>query len=150
MAIYGTGSAIQQGLSAATAAIQGLAGGDIKAALAGGVSPYLAEFIEKIVPDESSRVMAHIVLGAVSAELAGGNALAGASGAGISAAGAKYIKTQLYGDRRVDQLTEQEKQTVTALAGGLAGGIVGGDKSSAMDGGKISWLPLNMAILMPK
>jgi filamentous hemagglutinin len=106
---------------------------DIKAALVGGVSPYLAEVIKKFAPDESSRVMAHIVLGAVSAELQGGNALAGASGAGISAAGAEYIKTQLYGDRSVEQLTEQEKQTVTALAtlaGGLAGGIVGGDTSS--------------------
>jgi hypothetical protein len=139
MAKYGTGSALQQGLSAATAAIQGLAGGDIKAALAGGAAPYLAEVIKKVAPDEESRVMAHIVLGAVSAELQGGNALAGASGAGISAAGAEYIRTQLYGDRSVDQLTEQEKQTVTALAtlaGGLAGGIVGGDTSSAMDGGK--------------
>jgi len=136
---FGTSSAIQQGLQAATAAIQGLAGGDIKSALAGGAAPYLAEVVKKVAPDEESRVMAHVVLGAVSAELQSGNVLAGASGAGISAAGAEYIKTQLYGDRSVEQLTEQEKQTVTALAtlaGGLVGGIVGGDMSSAMDGEK--------------
>ncbi|MGN2453179.1 VENN motif pre-toxin domain-containing protein, partial [Klebsiella electrica] len=39
MAKYGTGSAVQQGLQAATAAIQGLAGSDLKAALAGAAAP---------------------------------------------------------------------------------------------------------------
>ncbi|HDS1239227.1 TPA: hypothetical protein QEG22_005349, partial [Pluralibacter gergoviae] len=42
---YGTGSDIQQAISAATAAVQGLAGGDLKAAIAGGAAPYLAEVI---------------------------------------------------------------------------------------------------------
>ncbi|EEP93515.1 hypothetical protein yaldo0001_34210, partial [Yersinia aldovae ATCC 35236] len=44
---YGTGSALQQGLQAATAAIQGLAGGDMAKALAGASAPYLAEVIKK-------------------------------------------------------------------------------------------------------
>ncbi len=42
---WGTGSAIQQGIQAATAAIQGLAGGDLKAALAGGAALYIANII---------------------------------------------------------------------------------------------------------
>ncbi|EEP93512.1 hypothetical protein yaldo0001_40540, partial [Yersinia aldovae ATCC 35236] len=44
---YGTGSALQQGLQAATAAIQGLAGGNMAQALAGASAPYLAEVIKK-------------------------------------------------------------------------------------------------------
>ena len=36
---WGTGGAIQQGISAATMALQGLAGGDVKAAIAGGAAP---------------------------------------------------------------------------------------------------------------
>ncbi|WP_174851208.1 hypothetical protein, partial [Yersinia artesiana] len=45
---YGTGSALQQGVQAATAAIQGLAGGDMAKALAGASAPYLAEVIHNM------------------------------------------------------------------------------------------------------
>ncbi|MFA3760130.1 hypothetical protein Q2T72_06385 [Yersinia sp. 2466 StPb PI] len=48
---YGTGSALQQGLQAATAAIQGLAGGDMTKTLAGASAPYLAEVIKKSTGD---------------------------------------------------------------------------------------------------
>nr|WP_024965370.1 hemagglutinin repeat-containing protein [Pantoea sp. IMH] len=42
---WGTGSAIQQGIQAATAAIQGLAGGNMAQAVTGAAAPYLAEVI---------------------------------------------------------------------------------------------------------
>ncbi|MBK4119422.1 hemagglutinin, partial [Pluralibacter gergoviae] len=77
---YGTGSDIQQAISAATAAVQGLAGGDLKAAIAGGAAPYLAEVIRtKDASGEvniSANLMAHAVLGAVVALGQGNSALA--------------------------------------------------------------------------
>lgn len=134
---WGTGSAIQQGMQAATAAIQGLAGGDLKAAIAGGAAPYLAEVIKQTAPDEASRVMAHAVVAGVLAEMQGNNGLAGAAGAGTSALAGEAIKNALYGDTLVDQLTEQQKQTLVglgSLAAGLAGGLAGGDTGSAVTG----------------
>ena len=41
----GTGQSTQRAITAATAAIQALAGGDIKAAIAGGAAPYIANAI---------------------------------------------------------------------------------------------------------
>ncbi|RBQ32843.1 hypothetical protein C2125_18350 [Rahnella aquatilis] len=69
----------------------------------------------------------------------GGNAAAGAAGAGLSAAGAKYIAEALYPGKDIKNLSEEEKQGVVALAtlaSGIAGGVVGGDVSSGIDGAK--------------
>ncbi|MBK0035879.1 hypothetical protein IBT47_26820, partial [Erwinia sp. S43] len=65
MAPWVTGGAIQQGIQAATAAIQGLAGGNVGQLLSGAAAPYLAEQIHKLAPDEASRAMAHAVVGAI-------------------------------------------------------------------------------------
>ena len=46
MAQYGTGSPIQRGIQAATAALSGLAGGDIAGALAGASAPELAHMLK--------------------------------------------------------------------------------------------------------
>ncbi|MBP2198991.1 VENN motif pre-toxin domain-containing protein [Pantoea cypripedii] len=143
MAPYGTGSALQQGIQAATAAVQGLAGGDIASAIAGASAPYLAGIIHdetttkdangKEVVNTEANLMAHAVLGAVVASASGNNALAGAAG-GVAG---EYIAQQLYpGVDRAD-LSEEQKQTVSALstlAAGLAGGIAGGSVSSAVTG----------------
>ncbi|HDL7425748.1 TPA: hypothetical protein PXN54_004560, partial [Yersinia enterocolitica] len=48
---YGTGGKFQQAAQAATAAIQGLAGGDMSKALAGASAPYLAEVIHNMTTD---------------------------------------------------------------------------------------------------
>ncbi|WP_237391186.1 two-partner secretion domain-containing protein [Dryocola clanedunensis] len=61
---YGTGSAIQQGIQAATAAVQGLAGGDIAGALANGAAPYITKVIADSVDDPAARTMAHAVVNA--------------------------------------------------------------------------------------
>jgi len=124
----GTGGPVQQGISAATAAIQGLAGGDLKAALAGGSAPYLAELIKQKAPDEASRIMAHAAVAGVIAAAQGNSAAAGAAGAATTAAMGEAIKNVLYGDVPVSQLSEQQKQTLVALgtvAAGLAGGLAG-------------------------
>ncbi len=66
---------MQQGIQAATAAIQGLAGGDMKAALAGGAAPYLAEVVKNMTTNADGSVnvaanaMVHAVVGAVVAQL---------------------------------------------------------------------------------
>ncbi|MWN88187.1 hypothetical protein GQN24_24770 [Escherichia coli] len=44
---FGTGGKYQQAIQAATAAVQGLAGGNLSAALAGGAAPYIAEIIKQ-------------------------------------------------------------------------------------------------------
>ena len=137
MAKYGTGSAIQQGLQAATAAIQGLAGGDMAKAIAGAASPYLAEVIKQVAPDESSRVMAHAVVAGALAAVQGNSAAAGAAGAATTALVGEAIKNALYCDTPVSQLSEEQKQTLVTLgtaAAALAGGMTGGSSADVMTG----------------
>ncbi|HDL7343339.1 TPA: VENN motif pre-toxin domain-containing protein, partial [Yersinia enterocolitica] len=135
----GTGSALQQGVQAATAAIQGLAGGDMAKALAGASAPYLAEVIHNMTTDTNGKVnveanlMAHAVLGAVMAQVNGNSALAGASGAVMG----EYIAQQMYPGINREDLTEEQRQTISALgtlASGLAGGLAGGSTADAAAG----------------
>jgi filamentous hemagglutinin len=143
MAKYGTGSDLQQGLQAATAAIQGLAGGDLKAAIAGGAAPYLAEVVKNMTTNADHSVnvaanaMAHAVVGAVIAQLQGNGALAGAAGAAGGELAARLIADQLYPGVRPEDLTEAQKQTVSVLgtlAAGLAGGLAGDSTADAVAG----------------
>jgi hypothetical protein len=75
---YSTGSAIQ----AATAAAQGLAGGDMTTALAGAAAPYVAEIIghRSGLDDGMEKAAAHAVANVVLAAMQGKDALAGAAG----------------------------------------------------------------------
>ncbi|HHH0397042.1 TPA: VENN motif pre-toxin domain-containing protein, partial [Yersinia enterocolitica] len=135
----GTGSALQQGVQAATAAIQGLAGGDMAKALAGASAPYLAEVIHNMTTDTNGKVnveanlMAHAVLGAVVAQVNGNSALAGASGAVMG----EYIAQKMYPGINREDLTEEQRQTISALgtlAAGLTGGLAGGNTADAVAG----------------
>ncbi|HHY6939529.1 TPA: TNT domain-containing protein [Yersinia enterocolitica] len=135
----GTGSVLQQSVQAATAAIQGLAGGDMAKALAGASAPYLAEVIHNMTTDANGKVnveanlMAHAVLGAVMAQVNGNSALAGASGAVMG----EYIVQQMYPGINREDLTEEQRQTISALgtlASGLAGGLAGGSTADAAAG----------------
>ncbi len=140
---FGTGSALQQGLQAATAAIQGLAGGSVAQAVSGAAAPYLAEVIHdmtttkgpdgKEVVNREANLMAHAVVGAVTAYAAGNSALAGASGAAMG----EFIAQQLYPDIKREDLTEEQRQTISALgtlAAGLAGGVAGDSTADAVAG----------------
>ncbi|WP_374990107.1 hemagglutinin repeat-containing protein, partial [Escherichia coli] len=123
---FGTGGKYQQAIQAATAAVQGLAGGNLSAALAGGAAPYIAEIIKQTTPDGAGRVAAHAVVNAALSLAQGKNALAGAAGAATGEV-VGMIATQMYG-KPVSELSETEKQTVSTLAtvaAGLAGGLVG-------------------------
>ena len=132
---YGTGSAIQQGISAATMALQGLAGGDIKAAIAGGLSPYLAEQVKKQIGEDNvaANAIAHAIVGGVIAELQGRDAGAGA----VGAATGELIAQALYPGVKREDLDETEKQKIVALstlAAGLAGGLAGDDTAGIIAG----------------
>ncbi|MFQ6293153.1 RNase A-like domain-containing protein, partial [Yersinia enterocolitica] len=136
---YGTGGKFQQAAQAATAAIQGLAGGDMSKALAGASAPYLAEVIHNMTTDANGKVnveanlMAHAVLGAVVAQVNGNSALAGASGAVMG----EYIAQKMYPGINREDLTEEQRQTISALgtlAAGLTGGLAGGNTADAVAG----------------
>ncbi len=139
---FGTGGKYQQAIQAATAAVQGLAGGNLSAALAGGVAPYLAEVVKTMTTDpvtgevnKAANVAAHAVVNAALAVAQGNNALAGAAGAATGEV-VGMIATQMYG-KPVSELSEAEKQTVSTLAtvaAGLAGGLVGDSGASAVAG----------------
>lgn len=126
---FGTGGKYQLAIQAATAAVQGLAGGNLSAA------PYIAEIIKQTTPDGAGRVAAHAVVNAALAVAQGNNALAGATGAATGEV-VGMIATQMYG-KPVNELSETEKQTVSTLAtvaAGLAGGLVGDSGASAVAG----------------
>ena len=134
---FGTGGKYQQAIQAATAAVQGqgLAGGNLSAALAGSAVPYIAEIIKQTTPDGAGRVAAHAVVNAALSLAQGKNALAGAAGAATGEV-VGMIATQMYG-KPVSELSETEKQTVSTLAtvaAGLAGGLVGDSGASAVAG----------------
>ena len=139
---FGTGGKYQQAIQAATAAVQGLAGGNLSAVLAGGAAPYLAEVVKTMTTDpvtgevnKAANVAAHAVVNAALAVAQGNNALAGAAGAATGEV-VGMIATQMYG-KPVNELSETEKQTVSTLAtvaAGLAGGLVGDSGASAVAG----------------
>lgn len=82
MSGFGTGSDLQRGVQVAIAVIQGLASGDLNAALAGASAPLLAIQIKKYFGEENiaANTIAHALLGAVVAQVQGNNALSGAAG----------------------------------------------------------------------
>ncbi|XQY87212.1 hypothetical protein ACKVCY_19280 [Escherichia coli] len=51
---FGTGGKYTRAMQAATAAVQGVMGGDLKAALANGAAPFIANEIKKQIPDEET------------------------------------------------------------------------------------------------
>ncbi len=140
MVTYGTGSAMQRGIQAATAALQGLAGGNIGGALAGASAPELANIIGHhagIDDDTAAKAIAHAILGGVTAALQGNSAAAGAVGAASGELIATAIARQFYPDTDPSKLTEEQKQTVSTLASvsaGIAGGIAGGNTAGAATG----------------
>ena len=140
---FGTGGKVQRAISAVTAAVQGLSGGNVAQALSGAAAPYLATEIHRLttttgpdgkeVVNTEANLMAHAVLGAVTSYAAGNSALAGASGAAMG----EYIAQQLYPGVKREDLSEEQRQTISALgtlAAGLAGGVVGDSTADVVAG----------------
>ncbi|WP_407830040.1 hemagglutinin repeat-containing protein [Trabulsiella odontotermitis] len=137
MAKYGTGSNIQRGIQAATAALQGLAGGDVGAALAGASAPELAHLLKSTEDNPAVNAIAHAILGGAVAAMQGNNAAAGAAGAAAGELAARAIAGMLYPGVKQSDLSEEQKQTISTLAtisAGMAGGIAGDSTASAAVG----------------
>ena len=104
--------------------------------------------------DIAGNLIAHAILGAVVAELQGNSGLAGGAGAVAGEVAADIIRKQLYG-KEVKDLTEEEKQTISALsqlASGLAvaaGGGNIGDASAAISSSKNA-VENNNLLLIPR
>ncbi|MBM0747065.1 VENN motif pre-toxin domain-containing protein [Pantoea eucrina] len=105
-------------------------------AVTGAAAPYLAEVIhnQTLNADGSVNVqanlMAHAVVGAVTAYAAGNSALSGA-------AMGEYIAQQMYPGTDRSDLTETQRQTISALgtlAAGLAGGVAGDSTAGVVAG----------------
>jgi filamentous hemagglutinin len=154
---YGTGGDYQRAAQAVTAALQGLVGGDIGSAIAGASAPYLANIIKQTAgSNDTARIMAQAVLGAVVAQVQGNSAGAGAAGAATG----ELIAARLYPNTAPKDLSEEQRQTVSALstlASGLVGGLAGGDLSGAVTGAQAgtnavqnNWLSLEQSLTFDK
>ncbi|MDH0340180.1 hemagglutinin repeat-containing protein [Chromobacterium haemolyticum] len=135
---WGANSDFQRAAQAATAALQGLAGGNVQAAISGAAAPYLAGVVKKMTDgNKEANVMAHALLGAALAQMKGESAAAGAAGGATAPVVAELLLTQLYPGKKVEDLNESQKQTISALttmAGSLAGSLAGGDSAGALTG----------------
>nr|WP_051916750.1 MULTISPECIES: hemagglutinin repeat-containing protein [unclassified Serratia (in: enterobacteria)] len=133
---FGTGGKVQRAVQAATAAVQGLAGGDLTKALAGASAPYITNIIaDSLRDDPAARTLAHAAVNAALAAAQGNNALVGAGGA-VTGELMGMIAVNAYG-KPVSELSETEKQTVSALAtlaAGLAGGLLGNSTGDMIAG----------------
>ncbi|MEQ4925320.1 VENN motif pre-toxin domain-containing protein, partial [Proteus hauseri] len=139
---FGTGSDLQKAAQAVTGALTALSGNNLAGALASGASPYLATEIKNRTTNTATgevdivaNTLAHTLLGAVTAELNNQSAVAGGLGAGGGELAARVIASNLFPNKAISELTESEKQKVSALsqlAAGLAGGISTGNIEGAV------------------
>ncbi|MDD5405602.1 MAG: hemagglutinin repeat-containing protein [Sulfurovaceae bacterium] len=132
--MYGIGSDLDRATQAITGALSALAMGNSSGAVANLTQPYIANEIGNYFDDpkntnETARLFAHAALGAASAYISGNDAASGALGAASGEAIAILVQKELYGDKSSNELTQQEKETIRAVAT-LASGLVG-----AMSGG---------------
>lgn len=125
------GSNTRQGIDMAINIINGLITGDMTGAVAGALAPKLATIIKQQTGDNKvANTISHAILGAVVAELQGNSAVVGGVGAAVSERGAEVIASILYPNKSIDELNQDEKQQVSALAQlatGLAIAALGGD-----------------------
>lgn len=141
---WGTGGSYSMAAAAVTGVLGGLGASILGAAAAGGMAPYVANKIKhatsKFVNGQEqtnvlANTMAHAVAGAiVLAQLAGNSASAGAAGGELMA---RAILSTMYPGKKASELTEDQKQVVSALgqlAAGLAGGLATGDTARAATG----------------
>ncbi len=141
---YDTGGKYQKVAQAVTAAMQGLAGGNLAQAASGAVSPYVAEIIHSQTTDSATgkvnveaNAMAHAVWGAIAAASGNNSALAGAAGAVSGELLGRWIAAEYYPDVKTEELSDEQKSTISALstlAAGLMGGLSGGSSADAVAG----------------
>ncbi|UJL35794.1 hemagglutinin repeat-containing protein [Pantoea agglomerans] len=140
---WGTGGSYSMAAAAVTGVLGGLGASNLGAAAAGGMAPYIANKIKqatnKVVDGKEqtnvlANTMAHAVAGAVLAQLAGNNATAGAAGAAGGELMARAILSSMYPGKQASELTQEQKQVVSAL-GQLAAQLSAGVTSGSVEGG---------------
>ncbi|MGK3144345.1 VENN motif pre-toxin domain-containing protein [Pantoea sp. C2G6] len=140
---WGTGGSYSMAAAAVTGVLGGLGAGNFGAAAAGGMAPYIASKIKQetstvvdgqVKTNVLANTMAHAVAGAVLAQLAGNSASAGAAGAAGGELMARAILRTMYPGKQASELTEDEKQVVSAL-GQLAAQLSAGVASGSVEGG---------------
>ena len=112
--------------SAATTALQGLAGGNLAGALAGASAPELAHLLKSTEKYPAVNAIAHAILGGAAAAMQGNNVAAGQQAPQQEELAARAIAGMLYPGVKQSDLSEEQKQTISTLAtvsAGLAGGL---------------------------
>ncbi|SCB84606.1 Pre-toxin domain with VENN motif-containing protein [Gilliamella bombicola] len=125
------GSSTRQGIDMAVSLINGLISGDMTGAAAGALAPKIATIIKQQTEGNTvANTVSHAILGAVVAELQGNSALVGGMGAAMGERGTEVIAGILYPDKDIKDLSQEERQKISALsqlATGLAIAAAGGD-----------------------
>ena len=119
-----------------------LAGSPAEQIAVAALSPTLNNQIHALTKDDNSKVtniLAHAVLGAIEAKAAGVNGATGAVAGSVSELTAQIIAEKYYG-KKGDELTENERQTLSQLsqiAAGIAGGLAGDSTINTAIGSEI-------------
>ncbi|WP_239327115.1 VENN motif pre-toxin domain-containing protein, partial [Snodgrassella gandavensis] len=155
---WGIGGGKSRALNAVTSAVTGILGGQTNLqAATNALAPYAAELIGKQFghgdnQNQAAQLVAHALLGAISASVNGGNAAAGAVGASAAELAAQYLIKQLPKDQypeaidprtgEIDpnRLPESVKASIRDLSSAVAtvsGGLTGGSLVNAQIAGVV-------------
>ncbi|EGL4298797.1 filamentous hemagglutinin N-terminal domain-containing protein [Salmonella enterica] len=139
------GDPVRQAVTASVAVLSGLAGGDIKAALANGAAPYLATGLKRVTGGDTPsdeqmavRLMGHAIIGGVVAELNGAPASGGAAGA-VTGEVAAITISGLYFGKPPSELSESEREQLSGMstvAAALAGSLASASSSGTVAGAR--------------
>ncbi|WP_278496736.1 hemagglutinin repeat-containing protein [Pantoea vagans] len=143
---WGIGSTSQKVAQTVGSILTGLVTGNAGQAVAGGLNPWAAQLIKKETTDASGNVdvatnaMAHAVWGAVSSQMSGGSAAAGAAGAFSGELATRYIAEKYWGadtPEKIAALGQEDREQLSllgTLAAGLAGGMAGNSSAAVTSG----------------
>jgi hypothetical protein len=155
---WGIGGNKSRAMNAVTSAVTGILGGQSSLqAATNALAPYAAELIGKQFghgenQNQAAQLVAHALVGAISASVNGGNAAAGAVGASAAELAAQYLIKQLPKDQypeAIDPITgeidpnrlpENVKASIRDLSSAVAtvsGGLTGGSLIDAQIAGVI-------------
>ncbi|WP_412763592.1 hemagglutinin repeat-containing protein [Rodentibacter abscessus] len=120
-----------------TALSLALAGKPTEAIAAGAASPYVNQAIKTLTAQsETANIAAHVLWGAIEAELSGGKASTGAISAATAELGARALTQGIY-QKEPSELTPEEKEQVLeitkALAGVAAGAATKGNSAETLN-----------------
>ncbi|BFU60562.1 hemagglutinin repeat-containing protein [Rodentibacter abscessus] len=108
-----------------TALSLALAGKPTEAIAAGAASPYVNQAIKTLTAQsETANIAAHVLWGAIEAELSGGKASTGAISAATAELGARVLTQGIY-QKEPSELTPEEKEQVLEITKALAGVAAG-------------------------